>query len=444
MYPKSQSILRDLGNGLALRRSTPGDAQALSEFNGRIHGDNELDAQRVATWTRDLLTKPHPTLRPDDFTIVEESATGRIVSSLNLIPQTWSYDGIEFGVGRPELVGTAPEFRNRGLVRLQFEEVHKWSAERGHPVQAITGIPYYYRQFGYEMALDLAGRRFGFEGNVPELKQGEDEPYRIRRAVEADLTWIADLYRRAIKRHMIACVRTPAIFKYELDGQSENNADHHIMFVIEERSGEPVGYFQHPNCLGKTGVSALWYELKPGVSWLAVTPSVVRHLWNMGLEYAQRDGKTCTSFGFILGAQHPAYEALGAHLPAVHPPYAWYLRVPDLAGFLDLIRPALERRLVTSIAAGHSREIKISFYRDGLKLVLEKGRLAAIEPWKPSPDDEGAAAFPDRTFIQILFGYRSYDELHHSFADCWCDTDEDRTLINILFPKKFSAVLPVA
>ncbi len=64
--------------------------------------------------------------------------------------------------------------------------------------------------------------------------------------------------------------------------------------------------------------------------------------------------------------------------------------------------------------------------------------------WKPSPDDEGAIAFPDRTFIQILSGYRSYDELHHSFADCWCDTEEVRTLINILFPKKLSDVFPVA
>ena len=42
------------------------------------------------------------TLRPDDFTIVEETASGRIVSSLNLIPQTWTYEGIEFGVGRPD------------------------------------------------------------------------------------------------------------------------------------------------------------------------------------------------------------------------------------------------------------------------------------------------------------------------------------------------------
>jgi hypothetical protein len=444
MFTKSQTILRDLGNGLVMRRSTPEDADALAEFNGKIHGENEADAKGVAAWTHDLLARPHPTLNPDDFTIVEEAATGRIASSLNLIPQTWTYDGIEFGVGRPELVGTLPEFRNRGLVRAQFEEIHKWSAERGDLVQGITGIPYYYRLFGYEMALDLAGRRFGYEPNVPKLKEGEAEPYPIRPATEADLSFIMEIYAGAIRRHAIACVRTTEIFKYELNGQSELNADRYEMYVIEDRSGEPVGYFQNPHWLGMTGVSALWYELKSGVSWLDVTPGVVRHLWNKGQEYAKRDGRTCTSFGFMLGAQHPVYEALGNNLPNHHKPYAWYLRVPDLPGFLNHIKPALEKRLAESIAVGHSREIKISFYREGLRLVIEKGKITTIEAWKPSPEDGGIIAFPELTFLQLLFGYRSYDELHQSFADCWCESEEVRALINILFPKKLSDVFPVS
>jgi hypothetical protein len=444
MFTKQKTILRDLSNGLVMRRAMPEDADSLAKFNAEIHGEDEADGQRVAVWTRDLLTRPHPTLSPDDFTIVEETASGRILSSLNLIPQTWTYEGIEFGVGRPELVGTSPEFRNRGLVRAQFEEIHRWSAERGHLVQAITGIPYYYRQFGYEMALDLAGRRFGYEANVPKLKDGEDEPYRIRPAIEADLSFVAELYQYGIRRHAIACKRTPEIFKYELNGQSENNSDHYMMLMIEDKTGERVGYFQHANWLGMTGLTALWYELKDGVSWLAVTPVVVRYLWNRGYELAKRDGKTRTSFGFMLGAQHPAYEALGDRLPTVRDPYAWYLRVADLPGFLNHIQPALEKRLADSIASGHSCEIKISFYRDGLRLVIEKGRLTGIERWKPTPEDSGIIAFPDLTFLQVLFGYRSYDELQYTFADCWCDSEEVRALINILFPRKLSDVFPIA
>jgi len=174
MLSQTKNFIRELGDGLILRRATSEDADALANFNARIHGGDELDGNRVAAWTRDLLARPHPTLKPDDFTIVEEASTGRIVSSLNLIPQTWTYEGIEFGVGRPELVGTLPEFRGRGLVRIQFDEIHKWCAERGYIVQAITGIAYFYRQFGYEMALDLAGRRYGYEPQVPKLKEGEE------------------------------------------------------------------------------------------------------------------------------------------------------------------------------------------------------------------------------------------------------------------------------
>ena len=444
MFTQQTTILRDLGNGLILRRAASGDAEALAEFNGRIHGNNPQDAERVGAWTRDLLARPHPTLQPYDFTLVEETATGRIVSSMNLIPQTWSYEGIEFGVGRPELVGTDPEFRNRGLVRAQFEEIHKRSTERGHLVQAITGIPYYYRQFGYEMALDLAGRRFGFEPHVPKLKDDDKEPYHIRLATAEDLPFIASVYEYAIRRHMIACVRSPDIFKYELDGQSKNSSDRFDTYVLEDSSGDLVGYFQHPDFLGRTGVSALWYELKPGVSWFDVTPSVARHLWKKGREYAQRDGKPCTSFGFLLGAQHPVYEVMGNSLPSQYPPYAWYLRVPDLVGFLNHIKPVLERRIVQSIAAGYSRELKISFYRNGLRLVLEKGSIVAIESWKPTPEEEGALAFPGLTFLQVLFGYRSLDELRQYLADCWYDGETDRALINILFPKKLSDVFPLA
>jgi len=435
-----KKYLKDLGAGLILRRSSPEDADALAAFNAEIHGDDELDGTRVAAWTRDLLTRPHPTFSPDDFTIVEETASGRIVSSLNLIPQTWTYEGIPFGVGRPELVGTHPDFRGRGLVRIQFEEIHNWCLERSYIVQAITGIPYFYRQFGYEMALDLAGRRFGYESQVPKMKDGEEEPFHIRPATDADLPFMLDTYNHAIKRHTIACMRTLEMLKYELDGQSENNVNRYPMLIIEDKAGERVGYFQHPNKLGMTGLTTLWYELKPGVSWLHVTPSVVRYLWSKGQEYAQRDGKDRTTFGFMLGKEHPVYEALGENLPTVWDPYAYYLRVPDLPGFLNHIKPALEKRLAESVAVGHSREIKISFYRDGLCIVIENGELKVIESWKPTPKEEGDIAFPGLTFLQAVFGYRNYDELHSAFADCWCDHEDVHVLINILFPKKLSDV----
>ncbi len=441
MFTEGQTILRDLGDGLILRRSTSQDVEALAQFNSVIHSDNEQDGQCLAAWTRDLLSGSHPTFRPDDFTVVEESSTGRIVSTMNLISQTWSYEGIRFGMGRPELVGTLPEFRNRGLVRLQFEEIHRWSAERGEMVQAITGIPYYYRQFGYEMALDLDGRRFGYEAQIPKLEDGETEAYRIRPAQESDLPFIEQAYDQTKSRSMIACERTPELFRYELTAQANQCW---FSCMIENAAGESIGFFRHPAYNRHHSMFADRYELTPGVSWLEVTPCVVRYLWAKGKEYVERDGGELHSFGFLLGAAHPAYEALGDRLSIVRAPYAWYLRLPDIRGFLEHIRPALERRLAQSVAANDSRVVQISFYRSGLRLAIEHGKLTAIEPWKPGPGDDGDAAFPGLTFLQLLFGYRSLGELGYAFADCWCDSQEVRVLLNGLFPKKPSNVYPIA
>ncbi|HJR79542.1 MAG TPA: GNAT family N-acetyltransferase [Anaerolineales bacterium] len=448
MFAKQQTILRDLGDGLVMRRSAPQDADALAEFNRAIHSDNEQDGHCLSAWTRDLLSGAHPTFRTDDFTVIEESSTGSIISTMNLISQIWSYEGIKFGVGRPELVGTLPEFRNRGLVRLQFEEIHKWSAERGEMVQAITGIPFYYRQFGYEMALDLDGRRFGYEAQLPKLKDGETEPYTIRPADESDLPFIEKLYEQTKARSMIACERTPKYFRYELTAHKNHCW---CNCVIEDKrssprdaDGELVGFFRHPAYNRHHSMVADRYELKPGVSWLDATPSVARYLWAKGQEFAERDGGEFNAFGFLLGAAHPAYEALGDRLSIIRDPYAWYIRVPDLRSFLKHIKPVLEKRLAESIAVHHSRDLRISLYRTGLQIVIDHGTITAIESWKPTPKEEGDAAFPGLTFLQLLFGYRSFEELKYAFADCWCDSDEVRLLLDILFPKKLSHVYPIA
>ena len=441
-----QPILRDLGDGLILRRSSPADADALADFCGRIHSDEGFDHPdlRIAAWTRDLLTKPHPTFQPDDFSVVAEAATGRIVSTLNLISQTWTYEDIPFGVGRPELVGTLPEYRNRGLVRLQMDEVHRWSAARGQMVQAITGIPYYYRLFGYEMGLDLDGGRGGFAPSIPALKDGELEPFSIRPATEADIPFLMDLYQQAAARSEVYAVRPEAMWRYDLLERSPSSVGRGAWEIIERAAdGDPVGALMRPNYASRDTLFVMRYELKAGVSWLEVNPSVLRHLWPLCQTPDPETGKVRTAYTFLLGQEYPVYALMGASLPQIRKPYAWYARVPDLPAFLRHIAPALETRLERSIAVGYSGEVKISFYKTGLRLVFERGKLVTVEGWRPAPEDDGHAAFPDLTFLQILFGYRSLQELRLSFADCWWQTETVRALLEILFPKKNSSVLGI-
>jgi hypothetical protein len=440
-------LIRDLGDGLILRHATPDDADALADFNGRIHSDfeGELD-HGVIAWTRDLLLKPHPTFSPGDFILVEDTRAGKIVSAMNLISQTWAYEGIPFGVGRPELVGTDLAYRNRGLVRIQFEEVHRWSAARGELVQAITGIPYYYRLFGYEMTLNLSGGRAGFAPQVPELAQGQSEPYLLRPAQEADIPLLSRLYDQAASRAPVHVLRDEALWRYELGGKSAGNGSHVVMNIIETAAGEAVGILGHPPVRWNTLMPAQVYELLPGISWAAVTPSVIRFLRRTGEQLKPFHGDNpWQSFGFWLGEVHPVYAVFKDHLPRIRKPYAWYIRVPDLPGFIRHIAPALEQRLAASALVGYSGELTISFYRDGLKLVFENGRLAVVEPYRPTPvGHAGKALFPGLTFLQLLFNYRSLEELRYAFADVGVDSDEIAALLDALFPRKPSDLWPVA
>lgn len=443
------TFLRDLGDGLVLRRATPEDSAALVRFNAITHSDSAEPDRHVAGHTYDLINGRLPGFAAGDFTIVEDTRTGQIVSSLSLIPQVWAFAGISFPVSRPEIVGTAPAYRKRGLVREQIAEVHQWSKERGDLVQVITGNPWYYRQFGYELALTLGGGRMGYGPNIPRLKAGETEKYPIRPAGADDLPVIARIYDRAMERQPIHCLRSEALWHYELNGRSEYNLNRktlHVLERISENPGEPgnapavVGFFALTPWLWGPNLWLSAYELQAGASWPEITPAVLRFIWSVGEEYARREGKTLEMFGLGLGAEHPAYDLFPDCLPVVRKPGAWYIRVPDLPAFLRRISPALEKRLAGSSLAGYTGRLKISFYRAGIALSIADGRLERIEAWQPTQEDWGNAAFPDLTFTQLLFGYRNVEDLEYAFADCWVNDRRAALVLNALFPKRPSDI----
>ena len=377
--------------------------------------------------------------------IVEDTANGAIVSSASLIPQTWSYGGIPFGVGRPELIGTDPAYRRRGLVRAQMATLHAWSAARGDLLQAITGIPHFYRRFGYEPALITTGSRAGYRPHVPPLADAAAEPYRVRQATDADLPLVMRLYRQATDRCLVACVRDESLWRYELHGRDRGSDFVQEVRIVETTDGEAAGLLLHRNELEGPGLGVLVCEVVPGRSWLEVTPSIVRYLWATGEAYAARDGGAFAAFSFGWVPDHPVKQIMPHRLPRVLHPFTFHVRVPDLARFVAHVAPVLDRRLAESPLVGHTGVLRLSFYEDGLRLGFVAGRLDAAERWRPSPEEEGDAGFPGLTFLQLLLGSRSLAELEEAYpADCWVAGDEARALLPILFPKEASAVWPVA
>jgi hypothetical protein len=442
MIPTNDLMLNkpmDLGHGLVLRRSRNGDAERLAEFNGRIHGDDPVDGSRVEQWTRDMLSGKHPTMKVDEFTIVEEKKTGRIVSSMNLIPQAWSYDGIPFKVGRPEAVGTDLDFRNRGLVRKQFEVVHEWIRQRGDMLQGITGIPYYYRLFGYEMTVELDAANIGYEVQVPRLPDGEQEEYLFRDAIDNDIPFLKQLYDKSQKNMRLSCIRNEETWKYELHGRTHENCTRRTIKIILDKQGQSLGAIMHPFYLDH-GLSTLnFYELVDRASYFNITPAVIRYLWSAGIKFAEESGKTCTGFNFALVGDHTAVKVAADRLPKKKRSYTWYIRVPELLSFLNLIRPALERNLANSDCCGYTGELRICQYVQGIEMKFERGKLVKIEMTSHPDEKKMDVSFPGLTFLQILFGWRDIHELCYAFPDCTLK-EEKLCLVESVFPKAPSRI----
>ena len=429
-----ESYAQQLDDGLVLRFATIDDIEPLAQFNGRIHS-----SPFVAQWTREFTSPSHPTCGPSNVTLVEDTRTQQIVSSMCLIPQTWTYAGIEFPVGRPEAVGTDPAYRRRGLVRAQFDVLHAKSDAAGHLVQGITGIPWYYRQFGYEYALELDGGRWVYPTLIPALKPAEVEAHRLRPMSIDDLPVVMPLYDRQCARSLVACPRAEWLWRRMLLDTSPDSAIHLSFHIIETNEGHAVGYIATSRELWGMQYQIHELNVSEGQSMRAVLPPVLRWLKPTAEAEAAAQHKDQHVLCFKFGQAHPAFDAAPDLFHKMHPAYAWYMRVPDVAAFLQRITPVLEDRLAQSPLAGHTGELRVSEYVRGFQLKFGRGKIAA-ETWQP--DDGRYAMFPPYTFLQLLFGRRSLSDLCYMYPDCRME-DEAAVLLDVLFPRHSSNVLPM-
>jgi GNAT superfamily N-acetyltransferase len=442
------SYQRELGDGLRLRWSTAADAGRLRALYGHVFRDRPADPPDPLgdAWVVDLLSGRYPLIATGDFALVE-AADGQLVAAACLMRQAWEYGGVAIPVGRPELVASHPDYRRRGLVRRIFELLHARSAARGDLALGITGIYYFYRQFGYEYALDLnVGRVVPFSA-IPARRTGAAEPYCLRDATPAELPRVQALYDRARAPAQMSTPIDAGYWRWVIDGMDPASGEGWRTQCIVDAAGATVGLLltRRARWSGALAVSGLAVE--PGVPLLAVLPPVLRALREQApaLPGAKPDDPPVQALRLNFGRlDHPVYAALGeARAAPVAPPYSWYVRVPDLPALLRHLAPALERRLTGSVAAGWSGALRLDFYRGGLWLTLERGRRAAVAEWQAEPwGEEPQAGFPPLVFRQLLFGHRRLAELRYAFPDAWA-SEAAAPVLEALFLRLPAWVLPL-
>jgi hypothetical protein len=208
-----------------------------------------------------------------------------------------------------------------------------------------------------------------------------------------------------------------------MDGPTPTSFYARFFHIIETKAGEPVGYIEYNTW--KTAVYLRELAVLPGHSLRAVALFLSRHFQQQEADKLNPEREhPLTHISFSFGPHHPLYDALDPELEKMRQPYAWYVRVADLPGFIQHIKPVLEDRLAESVMAGHSSTLRLNFYHSQMTLEFDKGRLTTVGSYQPKDLEDGDAFFPELTFLQLLFGYRSLRQLRDAHADCFVGKHE--------------------
>lgn len=439
----SPGYRRDIGHGLIVRWAQPDDAIHIVQLCTQA-----FRSQTVGQHVWRLLCGASPLMHPADCAVVQDQRAQdcTIVACACLFEQQWEYEGMPLRVGRPEFVATHPAYRHRGLVRTLFELLHARSEAKEHLVQALAGIPNFYRQFGYEYALDLGGARLLPLSCIPELKEGEQEAYGLRKASVDDVAHIRECYNSRQADNMVWTSISEELFRAELEvwdkfPEQERTSDYQI---VVDAQGIAKGVVKCSPKRWRKSFDVEMLEVLPGTHRHAMHPSLLQMLQTYG-QHLPTFRTHVEPFGeirFQLGRRHWLYEAL-ADLGDLREqiPSAWYVRVPNIAALLTHLAPVLEKRVAQSVASNYTGDLMVNLYQKTLLLSFSQGHLTACENISSTQETIHAdAGCPPLLFLQLLFGYRSLELLQQLFyPDVWT-TKTGVLLLRALFPVRPSDV----
>lgn len=391
------------------------DAERLAVFNGQIFGES------VAAMTRRLIFH-HPATRFEYWLYIEDERTGQIVSSLALIPHQWRYEDVTLKAGEMGIVGTLDSHRNRGLVRSLAARHRELLLEGGFDLSPIQGIPYFYRQFGYEYALPLEAGWYLENRDVPELSPDDLAHYSFRPATHEDIPALMRLYTESTQPLDIAAVRDEAIWRYLLADSTGAATDGQVWMVLDNQQ-QPIGYFR----IVFEGFGAGLIVGETSRFSYKAAPVVLHHLKTLAIERGK------PGIRFNLPVNNDLLRVAQGYGAQDRGTWHWQIMIPDIPRLLTRLKPVLERRIAASLFAGLTQTVCLNLYREAYDLDFLDGQLRAVNAvgYRGWSD----IRIPPLALPPLLLGYRSREELAKVNPDVSI-SGQAAHLIDVLFPKR--------
>ncbi|MFW9801921.1 MAG: GNAT family N-acetyltransferase [Candidatus Thorarchaeota archaeon] len=409
---------------------TDEELEELIKFNSTIHEPQDgEELKRII----DLL--PHFGREMNYF--IRDTDKGIFVSSINAIPSVWGYAGLPLRNLELGFVGTLPEYRKRGLVRALYREFFEKELHRGkYDISTIQGIPYYYRQFGYDFLIPAWRSVFLRTNQVPDVPPEEKPAWMrlsIRPATKSNLDSVISLYDEMISRTLISTVRDKTL--WEIQEQQRREYENEFTTHVIKRGKEVEGYFRLITRVN---------EKDPVNGFLDVIESSIQTYDGVRrtLQFLKDQCKDKNLNRIALsGAINSNLSQIGLDLGGnMSRGWKHQLRIPDMIRFLKRIRPVLQKRLRGTMFDGLTQEVTINTYRHCYVLDFQGGKIQEIKDLGIHEDGKNLSfRAPPHDFVRLLLGQYSIEELNQQNID-FLVAGTVKSLITTLFPKQESFI----
>jgi predicted acetyltransferase len=336
-----------------------------------------------------------------------------MVATLNLIPQTWSLGGVPLKVAEMGLVGTHPGYRNRGLQRILNAEFDRCTQEEGYHLAGLEGIPYFYRQFGFEYSVPLDEW-----AAIPLLKLPSAEAHGISPLKPEEISEAMRLLEASQKKYLVHAIRSAG--EWEVQEKSGIVGEHASKTYVVRRGGKIKAYFR-VEVKEKTVLLHEFAGIDAGSA-----PEIAAFLRRLGeennaTELVSREAyvEPFDEYLFSLGASKRRW-------------YGWQMKVVDHRRVFEKLAPVFEARIASSSFKEYTGSVPLNLYTVAVNLNFEKGKFreAVALPVKQKDD----ILINPRIFPKLLLGFRSLEELEAEYPDIRIKP-EYRPLVATLFPK---------
>jgi len=409
---------------------TDDDVEELLEFHSIVHPND--DVQELHRQIEQL-----PGFGREMNYYIRDINKNKIVSALNSIPFIWNYEDIPLRNLELGWVGTLPEYRRRGLNKALYSYFNKLLIEGNYDISSIQGIPYFYRQFGYDFVIPLDRTVWTRTTQIFPIDEKNPPKYmklEVRKAEKNDIPSMIELFDTLNQRLLVYATRSIELWEIQESMKRQFSNDFHSYVVLD--GSKIIGYFRVVMNIKKDEIPNRSHMLviESNITTYDGVQRVIQFLYGMAVQNNIP----------LIGSQGPSFNPLSKVLESLggqrKDQWKYQIRIPSMTRFLQKIVPVLERRLKGTMFEGLTYDVRMNAFQNCYSLKFVNGKIIEVADLGPQEVRENQEfRSPPNDLVRLILGAYSIEELEQNNID-FIVRGSIRLIAETLFPKKESSV----